>query len=155
MECAISSIEHAITHYMQDLEAMSEEQIVGCAGGAARKPVDFTYEVAIVNKRIAARLRGTTPPQEPLETEGSDWWVAPSELQSKEAITAYMRQANEDLLSAAKAIPEEEGDKLVGAPGAERPAFAMAQFAALHTMYHDAQLNFIQTLAGDLNVHWE
>ena len=59
-----------------------------------------------------------------------------------------------ELIEAAKAIPEEEGSKLVGPPGSERPAFALTNFASMHTMYHDAQLNFIQSLHGDLDMHW-
>jgi hypothetical protein len=151
MESAVKGIEHAVKNYNQDLEALTEEQILGCAGGAARKPVDFTYEVALINLRIAARLNGLEPPPAP---EGDEWWVAPDELRSKSAISEYMRSASLELIEAAKAIPEEEGSKLVGPPGSERPAFALTNFASMHTMYHDAQLNFIQSLHGDLDMHW-
>lgn len=152
MESAVKSIEHAAKHYMQDLDAMSEDQIMQSAGGSARKAVDFTFEVALINRRLAARLRGAEPPAQP---DGDDWWTAPEELQSKVAITDYMRAAMDDLLDAAKSIPESEGGKLVGSPGHERPAFALAEFASMHTMYHDAQLNFIQSLSGDLAMHWD
>lgn len=151
IEAAVQSIEHATKNYLSDLDAMSEEQILGSAGGTARKAVDFTYEVALINRRIAARLAGTEPPPAP---EGDEWMVAPEELRSKSAITEYMRTACEELATATKGIPESESGRMVGAPGSERPAFVLANFAALHTMYHDAQLNFIQSLSGDLAVHW-
>src|SRR5947207_611201 len=143
MASAVQGIRQATTFYASDLEALSEEQILGCAGGAARKPVDFTYEVALINLRIAARLRGTEPPASP---EGDDWWMAPAELQSKTAIIDYMKQSSAELLAAAESIPEEESGKMVGTPRNERPAFGLANFAAMHTMYHDAQLNFVQSL---------
>jgi len=151
MESAVKSIKHATSHYLQDLDAMSEDQILNSAGGAARCPVDFTYETALVNRRLAARLSETEPPVMP---DGDPWLVAPEELRSKAAITAFMKESCEVLLSAAQSIPESESGKLVGSPGREEPAFALAEFASLHIMYHDAQLNFIQALNGDLAVHW-
>jgi hypothetical protein len=151
MHCAADAIEHANKHYLQDLEAMTEEQLLAPAGGSARTAVDFTYETALINRRVAARLAGTEPPAMP-EAEG--WLVAPSEVRNKAAIIEYMRKACEELSAAARAVPEAEGGKLVGPAGNERPAYDLAHFAAMHTMYHDAQLNFIQELGGDLEVHW-
>jgi hypothetical protein len=151
LKTATSGAEQATTFYAKDLDALTEEQILGCAGGVARKPVDFTYEVAFINKRVAARLRGEEPPAWPA-TEG--FLVAPDEFQSKSAILAYLAEASSELLEAANAIPEEEGGKLIGPEGKQEPAYAMVTFAAIHTMYHDAQLNFIQSLAGDGGMHW-
>ena len=130
---------------------MTEEQILGSAGGDARKPVDFTYEVALINRRIAARLKSEEPPAMP---QGEAWIVAPEELQSKAAIIEYMTASSNELLEAAKALPESDAAKMIGAPGKEEPAYTFVSFATMHTMYHDAQLNFIQSLAGDLKVHW-
>ncbi len=152
MQSATKGLEQAANFYGRDLEALSEEQILASAGGSARKAVDFTYEVALVNRRIAARLRRTEPPPDP---EGDDWWVAPEELRSKAAIAQFIQAACDDLLEAARAVPEEDSDGLFGSPGNERPAFALVNFAAMHTMYHDAQLNYIQSLGGDLKMHWE
>lgn len=151
MESAVKAIEQATAFYHKDLEALSEEQILNCPGGSARKPIDFTYEVALINRRIAARLIGAEPPAAP---EGDDWWIAPDEIRSKEGILAYMAESSAALLEAARSLSEEEASKMVGTPGSERPAFALANFAAMHTMYHDAQLNFVQSLAGDLAMHW-
>ncbi len=151
MQAATESIETATNFYTRDLDALTEEQILGCAGGVARKAVDFTYEVALINIRIASRLRGVEPPAWPA-TEG--FVSAPDELLSKAAILEYFAASTAEILTAAKAIPEEEAGKLVGPEGKQDPAFKMASFAAMHTMYHDAQLNFIQSLAGDGGMHW-
>lgn len=151
MEPALSSFESAANFYCRDLEALTEDQILCCAGGSARCPVNFTYEVAFINRQVAARLAGVEPTPSP---EGDEWVVAPEELRSKEAISAYMRSACDEVLAAAKAVPEDEIGKMIGSPGRERPAYAIVNFAAMHTMYHDAQLNFIQCLGGDSSMHW-
>ncbi len=43
MEPAVKAVENALSNYLEDLEALSEEQVLGSAGGSTRKPVDFTY----------------------------------------------------------------------------------------------------------------
>ncbi len=151
MESAIKGIEQATSFYNRDLDALTEEQILGSAGGCARKPVDFTYEVGELNLRVASRLRDIEPPP---AKDWDGWVVAPAEMQSKAAIMEFMRNASEELLAAAKSVSEEQSGKLVGTPGREQPAFGLANFAAMHTMYHDAQLNIIQSLNGDNEMHW-
>jgi hypothetical protein len=151
MSAALKGFETASGFYAKDLEAMTEEQILGCAGGVARKPVDFTYEVALINRRVACRLREVDPPAWP---QTDSFVTAPEELLSKQAISDYMAASSADLLAAMTAIPDEQADKLVGPEGKQEPAYAMANFATMHTMYHDAQLNFIQSLDGDGGMHW-
>jgi hypothetical protein len=151
LEHATKGLEQATGFYSKDLEALSEDQIFGCAGGVARRPADFTYEVCLINRRVAARLRGEEPPAWP---EGEGFVGAPADLSSKASIATYFADACAELMAAAKAIPAEEGDKLIGPEGKQEPAYAMVSFCAMHTMYHDAQLNFVQSLAGDGGMHW-
>ena len=151
MEAAAAGMESAAKNYLGDLEAMSEAQILESAGGTARSAVDFTFETAIINKRIAARLNGVEPPAMP---EGEGWTVAPEELRSKSAIAEYMKSACDELIAVAKTKSEEDGAQLMPLFGGEKPTFYAVNFAAMHTMYHCAQLNFIQSLAGDMEVHW-
>jgi len=149
---AIASMKGSADHYLQDLEVMTDQDVMESFGGAARKPVDFSYELGLINLRIAARIRGDEPPPFP---DGDGWAVAPEELRSKAAITEYMKSSFDTLLDASSKLSEEDTEKLVGNPGHEQPILALIHFASLHTMYHDAQLNFIQTLKGDLEMHWQ
>jgi hypothetical protein len=151
MDLAVKGMETAKDFYVKDLEAMTDEQVLGSAGGSARKAVDFSYELGFINLQVAARLRGEEPPKSP---DGDEWMVAPPELQTKSAITEYVGTACQAIIDAAKAIPEDEIGKLIGSPGRERPTYAQVNFAWMHTMYHDAQLNFIQSLGGDTAMHW-
>ena len=45
------------------------------------------------------------------------------------------------------------GDMVEG-PMGPTPRLAIAQLPATHMMYHDGQLNYIQTLYGDKEMHW-
>lgn len=144
-------LEGIAASYVKDLECMDEAQIMESAGGSARKPVDFTFEAGLINLRIAARIRGQEPPAEP---EGEEWWTAPDELRSKAAITEYIKSSCKAVADAITGMSDEEVTQEVKVGENMRPIYALATFAAMHTMYHDAQLNFIQSLNGDLKLHW-
>jgi hypothetical protein len=149
MEYAIKGMVNAARNYRKDLEAMTEEQIMSSVAGTARRAVDFTYEVALLNRDAAARILGTERPAEP---EG-EWWTAPPELESKQAIYDYMVESCTQLIEAAKANVD-NGDLNIGLEGKVRPAYDLVNFSSMHTMYHSAQLNFIQTMSGDMKMHW-
>jgi hypothetical protein len=148
---AIQGFENATTNYVKDLEALTDDQILQSAGGSARPAVDFTYEVAIINARVGARIAGVEPPEFP-SAEG--WVNAPDEYRTKAAIIEFFQSTNASVLEAAKALTEEDGNRLIPFYTGDRPIYSVLGFVTMHTAYHDAQLNFIQSLAGDLSMHW-
>jgi len=143
-------IEESREAYVQDLEAMSEEQVSRAPGGTARSGLDFTYEVVVVNQRIAARLRGEEPAPWPFES-----WVTAPEGWSRDQAVQAIRDSMNEALEAWKAVdPEKVFQPLVEDKPGTRPA-SFAFMVAHHAGYHDAQLNYLQSLAGDQEVHWK
>lgn len=143
-------IEEAAACYVKDFEAIAEEDLARSPGGTARSPFDFTYEVVVVNKRIAARLRRETPP--PLQREG--WMTAPEEFKSKQgALQAFSASVNE-VLAAWDHVSPSHVDDAIETPSGHTTALEMASLCASHLTYHDAQLNYFQSLQGDSEMHW-
>lgn len=144
---ATSQIQNALRYYKSDLEAIPEDQFCASPGGCARAPVDFTYEVAFVNRRIAGRLRGDE--MAPMPFEG--WMVAPEDQRHKaRSIAEFEASMNE----VAAALGDDVHRTIV-TPDRTTTALELALFCALHVMYHDAQLNYFQALKGDDAMHWE
>lgn len=139
-------LESAGSVYVNDLQALSEEALTRCPGGVARSPYDFTYEVIFLNKRIVTRLTGGDPG--PFPQDG--WMMAPSEFKSKDQCIADLEQSVKDVLDAWNAIPD---DKVCEAFG-PASALDLASLSATHMSYHDAQLNYIQAMNGDAEMHW-
>lgn len=144
------SIREAKTLYLKDLAAMPAEQLAVSPGGLARTPYDFTYEVDHVNRRIAARLKGEEPP--PYFADG--WMRAPEEFKDKDAALKALEESTEDVLDAWEALEPDELDKPIQTPGGETTALELGSLAAKHLMYHCAQLNYVQALHGDAEMHW-
>jgi len=134
--------------YVKDLTAMTHEQLMDGRGG--RVPYDFTYEVAVVNRRVAKRLRGEDPGDWPYD----GWITAPEEFRNKEAITREFLAATDEIVSAFDSMNDEQVMGDVATSEGTKPVLDMMQFAAMHTMYHDGQLNQLQAQAGDMEVHW-
>ena len=136
--------------YLGDLKAMSQEDLTVPAGGKARTPADFTYEVVLVNQRIAKRMSGGDPGE--FKFEG--WMKATEEYASKESIISNFETSVNDILNEFEKVPEEDMFRLIETPNGETSPMDLAAFAATHITYHDAQLNFIQALKGDEEMHW-
>ncbi len=140
-------LQQARSVFITDLEAMDEEALGTPIKGKARTPYDFTYEIIVVNNRFAKRLRGEDPGPWPF-AEG--WAVAPPEYRDKV-------RALEEFQSSMEAVRQALGTDLYRvietANGSTTP-FEMGLFCSFHVLYHDAQLNYIQELHGDMEMHW-
>lgn len=143
---ATTQLTNAKGYYLSDLQAMNEDDLLG-KEGEARSPIDFTYEVVIVNRRIASRMRGENP--EPMKFEG--WMVAPADFRNKDRAIKEFDESAQEMIDAVGDDPL----RTVQMPDRTTTAFELANFGALHMMYHDAQLNYIQALKGDMAMHWE
>lgn len=143
-------LEFARDSYLQDLEALTEKDLLEGTGGEERKGIDFTYEVGYVNRRFATRLRGETPEPWP---EGG-WITAPEVYRNREAVMDLVRDSMNELIDAWKNVPAEEMTRVITLPSSETSPLDLVFSCVWHTGYHDAQLNYIQELRGDMTMHW-
>ena len=150
-ELISKQLESARDRYIKDFDAIDEPALGQSPGGVARSPFDFTYEVSFVNKRIAKRLRGEVP--EVVDMTG--WMRAPEEFRSKGVAIAEFKASTDEVITAWKAIPEGELTKKIELPGGDSSPFNMATLCLGHVTYHDAQLNYLQSLTGDDEMHWD
>lgn len=144
----------ALKCYLQDLEAIPEEKLGASPAGQARTPYDFTYEVALVNNRIANDIAGR--PNDPWPFADDAWAVAPQEFRSKAAITLLLQESVDNIKAACKDKSDEEMAARFRPEGRETDTCQAdrVMFAAYHTGYHGAQLNYVQSIYNDLDVHW-
>jgi hypothetical protein len=148
---ALDLMQGAKSRYLDDLDAMTHEQLASPFAGNARSGYDFTYEVALVNRKLAERIAG----QEPEWPQSEGWVTAPAEFCTKDACRSELAESCDAVIAALQARgPEGALAELTTKRGPSSP-YETAAFAAMHTMCHAAQLNYIQTLHGDTEMHWK
>jgi hypothetical protein len=133
--------------YTKDLEALPDAE----SQAGPRNAIDFTHEVSVVNRRIAARIRREDPGAWPFE----GWAKAPADRATKAAAIEDIGTSVADLKDALDGLADEQLTELM--PMGEKESTPMEQvvFACVHMAYHMGQLNYIQQLAGDMEVHWD
>jgi hypothetical protein len=146
----IELIEGAGKDYVKDLESLTTDHLTASLGGAARKGADFSYEVAIVNQRVAARLRGDDPGPWPFEA----WATVPEEHASQEALIDLVSKSVSEVTEALASLSDEELIAPVMIGENETSRYKLASVVLIHLSYHDGQLNYIQSLNGDAEIHW-
>ena len=110
----------------------------------ARSVADIAYETVFVNRMFAARLNGDT-------TASMDGFPScPPDMRSAEALSKALGDSVREILDA---VGDPERPVARG-NGDESSAFAVAAFAGTHMMFHLGQINYIQTVNGDPEIHW-
>ncbi len=142
-----SEIEDAARVYGKDLAALPEAELTHDRGG--RLAIDFTYEVVLINRRMAARLRRAEP-----EAMAPGFLVAPELFRSKAVALDEVASSAGELLAAWDAVGPGGMAEPVPTSGAPEPALGLAIFAARHMQHHDGQLTYLQSLLGDGANHW-
>ncbi len=143
--------ERSYTLLVKDLKALPPEAHTACFAGAARAPLQFVAECAAINGRIAKFLSGVDSPSP--SSEEREAFLA--SFDTCEKALAYLESETNTLYAAIEAVDPttlgELSEKMFGRPMTK---FAIAEIPGFHMMYHDGQLNYIQSLRGDTEMHW-
>jgi len=136
---------------VNDLKAVPvKAQNVGVSG-IGRSPLNIVAECAATNGMIAKFLSGVEA-QRPAPEERAKLLAS---FDTAEKALAYLESETNTLYAAIDGLDvatlSEMSDKPFGRPMSK---FAIAEVPALHMFYHDGQLNYIQSLLGDTEMHW-
>lgn len=135
----------------RDLEAVSDEVLNCTQEGKCRSALAMSAELIGFNYLVAGVLSGKggsfpTP-------EERDAFAAT--ITSKEIAKAKLDESAGAVCAAVGALTEEDLMTKITAPwGMEVTKAHLCAWSALHMMYHDGQMNLIQILNGDHEVHW-
>ena len=154
-EHAVSATQKAYDMLYRTARAMTEEKLQWKPLDQGRSVIDQLQECARVPRWIAGvlRLRALPPTSEGERAkalEESKQWKTLDQLES------VFRNHLEQLFSAIREFPEAELEKKITLPfgrGVERTLAEMMLLPQQNAIYHIGQINYIQTLYGDLEMH--
>lgn len=136
--------------YAKDLRALTDEAYQQPCGGKARTMQEVTAEVAGYNMMVAGILAGQAP-QMPSDDQRAAFTAS---LASREKGIEAVVSSSNMLADAILAAGDRLGTMTAAPWGEEMSLYQMANIAANHILYHDGQLNVVQSLHGDPAMHW-
>ena len=115
--------------------------------GAAKTPKAIIVECATGNKWMAAELR--------CEENAASVWegIRAEDYPTREALAEFVEACQAELLAAMDALAEEQLDQKRKVFWGEESLRDLMWLGMIHTNYHVGQLNYIQTLWGDTEMH--
>ena len=135
---------------IKDMNAVEENQACVCPGGVAKPAIKVVAECAAVNGMVAAMLSGGDA-KRPSPEERDAYYAS---FTTREAVLTELEQKTQSLYAAIDGLDENTLGEMVEGPIGPMTRFGMAELPAMHMMYHDGQINYIQALNGDGEVHW-
>ena len=135
----------------RDLDATSDELCACSHEGKSRSVLHIAAELIGFNHMVAAMLTGDAvamPGQEEREAFAAT-------KTSEEVATAGLEASVAAVTEAIHGVAADDWMTKIMAPwGMEVTKAHMCSWVALHTMYHDGQVNYLQVLNDDTAVHW-
>jgi hypothetical protein len=134
----------------KDMDATSEADFAHCPGGKARPATDYMAECGIFQSVIAQKLDNPDV-QIDMNAQYSVLATIDSKAKAREMFTSGVNQFSATL---DKISDSELNDEIVAPWGMSTTKGKLILHGLAHTMYHLGQLNQLQLIQGDEEVHW-
>jgi hypothetical protein len=118
-------------------------------GGATRPVDELVADSLAFAAWVAKAING-----EVLPYDGNTIETMRAEMPTPEAGVAKVKEVAALLAEAISSHSDEELMATIDLPWGQQSLYSTAQTAVSHLWYHDGQLNYVQALLGDGEVHW-
>jgi hypothetical protein len=147
-----NQLEQVVKGYVSDFGHIPEDKRNVVPMGKARTPHDFTVECVGFNKWAARTIRGE--PADPSKKEERQAFL--DSLSTSELAINALNQSVAEITTALSNLTDEDLAREITMPWGSPAALCEAPItAAFHMAYHMGQINYIQALYGDDQMHWE
>jgi hypothetical protein len=145
-----ASTERMHSQLVNDLNALPEDKAGVSPGGVARPAIEFVVECGGLNMMVSTLLTGGEFKRRTPEERKAFY----ATFTTREQALAFLDQQTQGLLTTLDGLDENTLGDMIDGPIGPMTRFALAQLPAMHMMYHDGQLNYLQALHGDDKMHW-
>ncbi len=146
----LNSIRRSRSLIIGDLQALNRDQASTSPGGKARPAVHFVSECGYVNGMIADFCQSGEIHRLSLEEKRNHL----ASFDTVEKAINYLSRETDRLLEAVEHADLSNLSEACSPLGRMMSRLEVLELPAMHMMYHDGQLNYIQSLHGDEEIHW-
>ncbi|MFM9873093.1 MAG: DinB family protein [Fimbriimonadaceae bacterium] len=134
----------------KDMDATSEEDFACCPGGKARPATNYIAEAGLFNTVVSEVV---TNPENAIDMQSR--YEVLKEITTKDQSREMFTKGCRDLEAAIESTSAEDLATEVTAPwGMPSTKGKLLMWGINHSMYHLGQLNQLQLIKGDEDVHW-
>lgn len=128
------------------LKYIPDDKLTWVPAGKAKPPLQIVADCAAAYRWAAATIRGAPagPPEQKVD-------ASPTRADAVERLEAGLA----DLVAALDEVTEEQSAQKRQMPWGEETVANLMWLGHWHSIYHAGQLNYIQTLLGDTEMHFE
>lgn len=137
--------------YIKDLRAISADVYTSTHGGCSRSIQSISAEVVDMTRRTADIVRGAEPSRPTDEEFEAHVASLDTKEKAEEAILAVAGSLSEAI---AQATDDQLNREVMMPWGMPMSVYALCHLAVTHINYHDGQVNYIQSIHGDGEIHW-
>jgi hypothetical protein len=144
----VEQVKDAHHHLLVALKYTPDDRLDWVPMGKAKTPREIAVECAMVYKGVVSLIRGGTidaPAQE----------MEPGDQATREGLLKLLDDSLQEFVAAAEGLTQEQLGEKRQAPWAEDTVAGLLGKTQFHTIWHVGQLNYIQALWGDADMHWE
>ncbi|MEZ0326593.1 MAG: hypothetical protein ACAH95_11875 [Fimbriimonas sp.] len=136
--------------YTKDMNAIPDEQWTKTFGGCTRPANEITADAFGLLVFCTRCMQGDVP-----QSYGDEMQAMATVMADKAAAGEQIKKICGDFCAALSSASDETLNAEVMPPWQmPTPLYSLCQMAVSHVWYHDGQLNYIQCLLGDDQVHW-
>lgn len=140
---------HEHEQLLRDLQHTPDDRLDWAPMGKAKTPKQILVECAGAYRWLGAKIRG--------DDNADDQWgeVFAMDPPGREETAKLLQDCWAELAAVLDALDESELSKSRQAFWGETTVAELLHFCEWHNTYHSGQLNYIQTLLGDTDMHMQ
>lgn len=153
-ECK-AGVENAKGRLLRTFGYVPDDKLNHKVADTCYSPLQLIGHVALSNHAMAGILTGNVPeiPEDPEARRHLFRWGG-TDVATREEAVAKLEESTAVVLAALDAVTEEQLDSTPDSPFGAMPYTFWMGLPAMHMQHHAAQVDFIQTVWGDLEDHF-
>lgn len=144
----IEQIRDAQHHLLVALKYTPDDKLDWVPMGKAKTPWEIAVECAMVYRGVVSLIEGGS-----IDAPARE--LNPDDHATREGLLKLLDESLCELVSAAEGLTEEQLGETRQAPWGQDTVGGLLGKAQFHTIWHLGQLNYVQSLWGDTEMHWE
>jgi uncharacterized damage-inducible protein DinB len=149
-QIAASRTQRAVADLTAAARSTQPDKVTWVPLGDARTILDQLTECAIAN----LKWRGILQTRQYAEVSPELWERTVAECTTLESTLKRLEQSGAELVAAIQAVPDEETGDEIESPWGRYTIADCCLHAYWNMVYHEGQINYVQTLYGDTEEHY-